>query len=148
MKKPNATKRGTHGPAREVNQGGAARRGRTLTEPDLLWRDVDEFVPGDQARTRPEDVVVGEWPRLDGTVTRVAVCRYRDFDRADVRVWYRDKDGKLNPTEKGVSIRLADFDALERATQRARRILEERARTSTDRRGVNRADDDEEGPPW
>lgn len=56
----------------------------------------------------------------------VSVEEWKGHERIDVRVWFKDKDGCLNPTRKGVMIPLECVDDLVKAVTELQTFLAER----------------------
>lgn len=57
-------------------------------------------------------------------VLRVSASDFKGATYVDIRVWYRDREGELRPTSKGVSLRPDAVAAVIEALQDARDALE------------------------
>ena len=64
---------------------------------------------GEQARAKvrparygPGEQVLGEWPLVSGDVLRLTTCWYKRRQFYDLRRWYPDAGGVLNPAPRGV----------------------------------------------
>jgi len=74
--------------------------------------------------------VVGEWPHSKGEIVRVAVGTYNGHPFVGMRRWYRDIDGNLQPSRKGISFRPEDLKAARKALRAAARLLKKRPSAS------------------
>jgi hypothetical protein len=77
--------------------------------------------------TLAEPVIVSEfWANRSGESVRVQLREYEGQPLLDVRKYFTDSDGKLQPTKKGISIaiaRLPDLaSAINRAVDKAREL--------------------------
>ena len=53
-------------------------------------------------------------PKGRGEYIVASISEYKGKNRADVRIYYTDKNDELKPTQKGVSVPVEDIDVLER----------------------------------
>ena len=53
-----------------------------------------------------------EWPLASGEVLRLRVCSYKSRDYLDLRRWYVDEGGELQPTQRGVRVNVELAPAL------------------------------------
>jgi hypothetical protein len=67
--------------------------------------------------------VYHEWNRSDGDVTRLIRQEYNGHDLLHLRIFYLDKDGKLKPTAKGVTIPRDQIAPLGKALRKAEKKL-------------------------
>lgn len=75
---------------------------------------------GRKSREKSNDIaVVSEWKRSRGEVTRISISKFRGELRLDIRRWYRDHDGDLQPTKRGESFPVSDLKRLRRAIRKA-----------------------------
>jgi hypothetical protein len=68
-----------------------------------------------------------EWNRSDGDVTRLIRQEYNGHDLLHLRIFYLDKDGKLKPTTKGVTIPRDQIAPLRKALRKAKKELNTKA---------------------
>ena len=68
-----------------------------------------------------EDIVVGEWRATKRDLVRVLVREFKGHTLVDIRRWYRDVEGNLRPSAKGISCRPGDMKPLRKALREADR---------------------------
>jgi hypothetical protein len=68
-----------------------------------------------------EDIVVGEWLATKRDLLRVMVREFKGHTFVDIRRWYRDVEGNLCPSAKGISCRPGDMKLLRKALRKADR---------------------------
>jgi Transcriptional Coactivator p15 (PC4) len=100
-----------------------------------------------------------EWNRNDGDVTRLIRQEYNGHDLLHLRIFYFDKDGKLKPTAKGVTIPHDQIAPLRKALRKAKKELNTNAtdeaqpvrakkKTKRDKKSAWGASLKSESPPW
>ena len=57
-------------------------------------------------------MIIGEIERSDSETIRITVEEYKGVKRLDIRIYYKDSEGELKPTKKGVPFKLEDIDKL------------------------------------
>lgn len=57
-------------------------------------------------------MIIGEIERSASETIRICVEDYKGNKRLDIRIYYKDSEGELKPTRKGVPFRLEDIDSL------------------------------------
>ena len=68
-----------------------------------------------------KDIVVGEWRATKRDLVRVMVREFKGHTFVDIRRWYRDVEGNLCPSAKGISCRPGDMKPLRKALRKADR---------------------------
>jgi hypothetical protein len=71
------------------------------------------------SRAEYQPVTIVEWPRNKREVIRVRLDRYNGRDTVDLRTWYRDQNGDLRPTPKGLTLAVDHLPALAAAVNQA-----------------------------
>ena len=82
-------------------------------------KEAESSVPKENALAK--DIVVGEWRATKRDLVRVMVREYRGQKFIDIRRWYRDVEGNLRPSTKGISCRPGDMKPLRKALRKADR---------------------------
>lgn len=57
-------------------------------------------------------MIIGDIEKSSLETIRVAVEDYKGAKRLDIRIYYKDNNGELKPTRKGVPFRPEDIDKL------------------------------------
>ena len=57
-------------------------------------------------------MIIGDIERSASETIRIAVEDYKGVKRLDIRIYYKDSEGELKPTKKGVPFKPEDIDSL------------------------------------
>jgi hypothetical protein len=57
-------------------------------------------------------LVISEWRKSRHEVLRISLGNYKGVNTIDVRVWWRDQGGNLNPGKAGITISVKHLEAL------------------------------------
>jgi Transcriptional Coactivator p15 (PC4) len=80
------------------------------------------------------DKLILEWRANKAETFRVMLRQLGSVLLVDFRRWFRDADGKLCPSKKGVSFKPADIKRLRKALRTARKKIEQRVSRSRPRK--------------
>ena len=47
---------------------------------------------------------IATWPLANGEALKLRICHYKDREFIDLRRWYRDADGELRPSPRGIRV--------------------------------------------
>ena len=108
---------------------------------------------------KSDRTVYHEWNCSDRDVTRLIRQEYNGHDFLHLRIFYLDKDGKLKPTAKGVTIPRDQIAPLRKALRKAKKELNTKAtdearpvrakkKSERKKKSGRGASSKSERPPW
>lgn len=72
-------------------------------------------------------ILVAKWPRNEREVLRIMLSKFKGHISIDVRIWFRTERSELQPSRRGVSLRLTEVSDIRAGLRKAEKIAEELA---------------------
>lgn len=70
-----------------------------------------------------DDIVVGGFHKNPGEDVRVSISNFKGHDLLGIRIWYKDSEGELKPSKKGITVALDLLPQLLRLMEKSKEIV-------------------------
>ena len=70
-------------------------------------------------------ILVAEWPRGKREVLRIMLSKFRGHISIDERVWFGTERGELQPSRRGISLRLTEISDIRKGLRKAHKAAVE-----------------------